>query len=174
MYSLPFDLFMGDGLSFASRGALNLFIDTLSDAMCIARRIHHAVTGGYLWLPMMMIDDIYPSNFSCTKYMCIFLILNICGLIYWLGVVQWTLVAMNIDCVVAITWPFWARTHATQRVTIFVLMVIVLCMFANSFLTVVYYGVVSTTNNLIGKLCTGFYKGNIIFLFNYRKSNFEA
>lgn len=74
---------------------------------------------------------------------------------------QWTLVAMNIDRLVAITWPFWARAHITQRVNLLVLLVIVLFTFANGLIVIIYYDVVPTTNNLVGKLCTGYNKGII-------------
>lgn len=46
MYSLPLDTFLGDGLSYASRGALSLYVDILSDANCIAQRVYHAWAGG--------------------------------------------------------------------------------------------------------------------------------
>lgn len=95
-----------------------------------------------------------------------------------LGVVQWTLVAMNIDRLVAISWPFLARSHVTQRVTLLVLLIIVLFTFANGFFGISFYGVVRTTNNLIGKSCTGYNKGSgmniIVFrinVFNFLQIN---
>lgn len=77
---------------------------------------------------------------------------------------------MNIDRLVAISWPFWARSHVTQRVTLFALLIIVLFTFANGFFGISFYGVVRTTNNLIGKSCTGYNKGSgmniIVFRIN--------
>ena len=38
IYTLAFDFFIGDGLSFASQGALMLYVDNFSEAVCIVQR----------------------------------------------------------------------------------------------------------------------------------------
>lgn len=66
---------------------------------------------------------------------------------------------MNVDRLLALIWPFWARVYVTQRVTLFILSIIVLLAFMNGFFAINFYGVVPTTNNIIGKSCTGYNKG---------------
>ena len=77
-----------------------------------------------------------------------------------IGVVQWTLLAMNADRLVALSWPFWARAHVTRRATILVILIILLFTFALALFAINIYGVLPTANNLIGITCIGYSKGS--------------
>ena len=148
IYTLPFDFFIGDGLSYASQGALKLYVDNFSEAVCIVQRALNAWSEGK-YMEIRLNTDVNDVNFILEHYR--------------VGLVQWTLLAMNTDRLVFIMWPFWARKHLTTHATLVVLFIILICTFGVSFFAINIYGVLPTKNNFIGKSCVGSSKGNSVF-----------
>ena len=147
IYTLPFDFFIGDGLSYASQGVLMLYVDNFSEAVCIVQRVLNTWSDGE-YMEIQSNTDVNNVNFILE--------------LSWVGMVQWILLTMNADRLVFIMWPFWARKHLTTHATLVVLFIILICTFGVSFFAINIYGVLPTTNNLIGKSCMGYSKGNSV------------
>lgn len=143
--TLPVNLFFGDGLSFATRGSFYFYTDNYSDAVCITWRIFLQWFEG-IQLMLCILIVYYIVDFTIFDR---------------LGTVQWTLVAMNVDRLMALKWPFWARAHITPRVIGLLEIAIILFTFGIALFSINLYGVLLTSSNLVGKSCTGFSKGNL-------------
>lgn len=69
------------------------------------------------------------------------------------GLVSIALVGLNADRFCALTWPFWARAHLTERNTRWILVGIVLYVVPINIPTLFYYSTAKTTSNFAGVTC---------------------
>ena len=69
------------------------------------------------------------------------------------GIVSIALLALNVDRLCALTWPFWARQHLTERNTRYILVGILVYVVPLNLTSLLYYSTANTTSNFAGSTC---------------------